>query len=85
MFFIEHHGEKINLGTKDIFTFCPDCGRKHRIDLAEVSDGDLNESFVRCTACSRKYITALKKGKIQPAEDGVFVNYPGCKTIQIDC
>lgn len=33
MFFIKHHGKRVDLAEHEVYTYCPQCGKVHTVDL----------------------------------------------------
>ena len=58
MFYVKAHGGKISIESDNVFTYCPGCGKKHYVDVAEILNegGDLYGSAVYCRSCSKKLI-----------------------------
>lgn len=61
-------GATINLEITDenVFTVCPDCGKEHSVDLAEISmleDFDLYGTAVYCADCSEARQQARETGR----------------------
>ena len=55
MFFIKHHGKRVDLAEHEVYTYCPQCGKVHTVDLIEMAqelpDFDLfSPCFARCKA-----------------------------------
>lgn len=65
MFYIKASGMKTSIGSDNVFTYCPACGKKHYVDIADIlaGGGDLYSTAVYCPACSEKKI-AREGGKI---------------------
>ena len=58
MFFIKHHGKRVDLAEHEGYTYCPQCGKVHTVDLIEMAqelpDFDLFSTAVYCRECSKK-------------------------------
>ena len=57
MFYLKHNGEKLEIGYDNVFTFCPICGKEHRVDLievAQISHFDLDGTAIYCPQCAAK-------------------------------
>ena len=56
MFFIKHHGKRVDLAEHEVYTYCPQCGKVHPVDLIEMAqsfpDFDLFSTAVYCKECS---------------------------------
>ena len=37
MFFIKHHGKRVDLAEHEVYTYCPQCGKVHPVDLIEMA------------------------------------------------
>lgn len=55
-FFIRFKGRKVYLFADNVRSICPNCGKEHVVDIAEVaSDGfNLYDTVVFCEACSQE-------------------------------
>ena len=49
MFFIKHHGKRVDLAEHEVYTYCPQCGK-----VQELPDFDLFSTAVYCRECSKK-------------------------------
>lgn len=44
MFFIKHHGKRVDLAEHEVYTYCPQCGKVHPVDLIEMAKSEAKRS-----------------------------------------
>ena len=49
MFFIKHHGKRVDLAEHEVYTYCPQCGKVHTVDLLEMAQRFIAESAAKRT------------------------------------
>ena len=58
MCFIKLQGERVDLADHEVYTYCPQCGKVHPVDLIEMAqsfpDFDLFSTAVYCKECSQR-------------------------------
>ena len=57
MFYVKSGGKKIEVLHDNVFTVCPDCGKEHTVDLADImkcEDSDLYLTNVCCEKCTAR-------------------------------
>ena len=68
MFFIKHHGKRVDLAEHEVYTYCPQCGKVHTVDLIE-----MHRSY-RILICSAQRFIAESAAK----RTQIAVNVQNC-------